>query len=291
MVDWLLSKGAFVGATTVGLPHPGRTALHLAASKSSENGPKMVRLLLDARADPGTATRRGKNTPLHYAIDGRSVETVKALLEKGADPSVANSSGVTPLHKCAAIPGLEDIMQVLLEHGADPNKKASIGAVSAVRGLSSLKNTRDLWQSYYTINTGHTALHIATEAKNTEQTVKILLENGAEPNSRDSAGRSPLHIATIQGSRERMIEILLSAGADPRAEGKDKLTPITLAEQANLQWAVGLMNGKQQNGDDHGHANETSGWGEHAEHAEHAAEAAKGMREREASRWLPKRLF
>ncbi|KAI2896784.1 hypothetical protein CBS76997_9228 [Aspergillus niger] len=341
MVDWLLSKGAFVGATTVGLPHPGRTALHLAASKSSENGPKMVRLLLDARADPGTATRRGKNTPLHYAIDGRSVETVKALLEKGADPSVANSSGVTPLHKCAAIPGLEDIMQVLLEHGADPNKKASIGAVSAVRGLSSLKNTRDLWQSYYTINTGHTALHIATEAKNTEQTVKILLENGAEPNSRDSAGRSPLHIAvvkmqpeamtkmliehgsdpnaqdsygktplsmllttfalqaeqqpemfkTIQGSRERMIEILLSAGADPRAEGKDKLTPITLAEQANLQWAVGLMNGKQQNGDDHGHANETSGWGEHAEHAEHAAEAAKGMLEREASRWLPKRLF
>ncbi|GKZ25079.1 hypothetical protein AbraIFM66951_005286 [Aspergillus brasiliensis] len=341
MVDWLLSKGAFVSVTTLGLPHPGRTALHLAASKRSENGPKMVRSLLRAGASPATVTKQGGNTPLHYAIESRSVETVKALLDKGADPNVASSSGATPLHKCAAIPGLEGIVQVLLDHGADPNKKASIGAVSAARGLSNLRNTRDLWQSYYTANSGHTALHIATEAKNTEQTVKTLLEHGADSNSRDSAGRSPLHIAvvkmqpeamtkmliehgsdpnardsygktplamllttialqveqqpemfkTIQASRERMIEILLSAGADPHAEGKDKQTPITLAEKANLQWAVDLLHRKQQNGDENGNDDETPASPEESEKPEQPDEPPKGMLGRQASRWLPKRPF
>jgi ankyrin repeat protein len=240
MVRWLLKEGAFVDAETLGLPHPGRTALHFAASKRSDAGPRMVHELLKGGAKATAQTRQGGNTPLHYAIEGRSVETVKSLLKAGANPNAASSSGVTPLHRCAAIPGLEEIVKVLLEGGADPNKKTSVGTVSAARGLWGLKASRDLWQTYYAVNTSHTALHIAAKAKDTEQTVKALLEGGADANARDSAGRTPLHVAVVKMEPEAVTKILIESGADVNARDADGTTPllmllITIALQAEQQ--------------------------------------------------------
>ncbi|KAL2811468.1 hypothetical protein BJX63DRAFT_433315 [Aspergillus granulosus] len=240
MVKWLLKEGAYVDAETLGLPHLGRTALHFAASKRSEAGPRLVHELLKGGAKATAHTRQGGNTPLHYAIDGRSVETVKALLKAGADPNAASSSGVTPLHRCAAIPGLEEIVKVLLEGGADPNKKTSVGAVSAARGFWGLKASRDLWQTYYAINTSHTALHIAAKAKDAEQTVKALLVGGADANARDSTGRTPLHVAVVKMEPEAVTKMLIESGTDVNARDGDGNTPllmllITIALQAEQQ--------------------------------------------------------
>ncbi|KAL4736696.1 hypothetical protein BDV11DRAFT_211054 [Aspergillus similis] len=240
MVRWLLKQGASVDVETLGLPHPGRTALHFAASKRSEAGPRMVNELLKGGAKATAVTRQGGNTPLHYAIDGRSVETARALLKAGADPNAASSSGVTPLHRCAAIPGLEEIIETLLEGGADPNKKTSVGAVSAARGLWGFKNSRDLKQTYYAVNTSHTALHIAAKAKDTEATVKALLAGGADANATDSASRTPLHVAVVKMKPEAVTKMLIEAGADVNAKDMDGKTPllmllITIALQAEQQ--------------------------------------------------------
>ncbi|QKX60585.1 uncharacterized protein TRUGW13939_07730 [Talaromyces rugulosus] len=227
MVVWLLENNAYVDAETMGYPHPGRTALHFAASKRSEAGSQMVQTLLNGRAKATAQTRQGGNTPLHYAVDGHSVATVQALLDFHADANATNSSGITALHKAVAVPGLEEVVEALLKGGADPNKKTSIGTVSAARALTSLKASRALWQTYYEVNTSQSALHIAAKVKDAERTVEILLkQGGADPNCQDSAGRTPLHVAVASTDAEAITKLLIESKADVNAQDMDGKTPL-----------------------------------------------------------------
>jgi hypothetical protein len=73
-------------------------------------------LLLEAGADPDARTRSGA-VALHFAKD---VETARLLLEAGADPGLADSRGATPLMG-AILLGDVGLIELLLEHGADPN--------------------------------------------------------------------------------------------------------------------------------------------------------------------------
>jgi ankyrin repeat protein len=339
MIDWLLENGAMIDAETMGYPHPGRTALHFAASKRSDAGPQMVKTLLEKGKSKATVqTRQGGNTPLHYAIDGRSVETVQALLDSKADPNVTNGSGITPLHKAVAIPGLEEIVRVLLKGHADSNKKTSVGTISAARGLNSLRASRAWMKTYYEVNTSQSALHIAAKVKDTERTVEILLREGhANPNCRDSSGRTPLHVAVVrmdaeavakllvefktdlnaqdiagrtplstfmtaaavqaetqprleselngQASRERVLDLLLLHGSDPTIEGKDKRSPIIIATEAKLLWAVDRLTRKhQEDGQDQVDKPEQK-----CEPSNGETGPKRGYLGRQASRWMPSR--
>lgn len=231
MVSWLVENNAYVHAETMGYPHPGRTALHFAASKRSDSGPRMVQILLDGGAKATAKTRQGGNTPLHYAVDGRSVATIQALLESGANPNVTNGSGLTPLHKAVAIPGLEEVVETLLKGGADPNKKTSFGTVTGLRA------SRNLWQNRYEVNISQSALHIAAKVKDAERTVEVLLnQGGADPNCPDSAGRTSLHIAVARTDAEAITKLLIDSKANVNAQDTDGKTPLlTFLTAAALQ--------------------------------------------------------
>ncbi|RAH79098.1 putative skeletrophin [Aspergillus japonicus CBS 114.51] len=228
MVTWLLQNGAIVDATTIGLLHPGRTALHFAAAERSDAGPKMVKELLKAGARPNIFTRSGGNTALHYAIDGRSVETVTTLLAHSADPNVTNSSGITPLHKAAGVPGLEALVEALLKGGADSNRKTTVGMGLAAKGLAAWKASKTLIDTYHAINTAQTALHIAAKVKDAERTVDALLAHGADVNTRDSVGQTPLHVAVVGMDSEVMAKRLIDHGADVDAKDEEHRTPLLL---------------------------------------------------------------
>ncbi|XP_044139350.1 uncharacterized protein LOC122929742 [Bufo gargarizans] len=65
-------------------------------------------------------------TPLHEAVRGRSIETVKLLIEKGADTNLQDQEGNTPLHLASYLrpPSLSSaICQALLKGGSDPSIK------------------------------------------------------------------------------------------------------------------------------------------------------------------------
>lgn len=222
MVAWLVENSAYVHAETMGYPHPGRTALHFAASKRSDSGPRMVQILLDGGAKATAKTRQGGNTPLHYAVDGRSVATIQALLEAGANPNATNGSGVTPLHKAVALPGLEEVVEALLKGGADPNKKTSFGAVAG------LKASRNMWQNRsYEANVSQSALHIAAKVKDAERTVEVLLnQGGADPNCPDSAGRTSLHVAVGRTDAEAITKLLIDSKANVNAQDTDGRSPL-----------------------------------------------------------------
>ncbi len=71
---------------------------------------------------------------------------------------------------------------------------------------------------------GYTALDLAV-IHNSPKIVKILLENGANPNMKDKNGYTPLHRAIIRYSYE-IVELLLKNKADPNIKDKHGYTPL-----------------------------------------------------------------
>jgi ankyrin repeat protein len=90
-VRLLLARGAAVDRNGTGWMTG--TSLHAGASGSHAT---VVRVLLDAGADPNNRQRHGY-TPLHSAAANGDLESVELLLEAGADPAATNDDGQTPL--------------------------------------------------------------------------------------------------------------------------------------------------------------------------------------------------
>jgi hypothetical protein len=59
------------------------------------------------------------------------------------------------------------------------------------------------------------------------ETVKLLLNYGANANARNARGETPLHLAT-RNEFQKVIEVLVLAGCDPTAEDRDGNKPIDL---------------------------------------------------------------
>jgi len=99
----------------------GYTPLGLAAFFKR---PGVVKALLDRGAKPSLPSRDQGFTPLHSAVAndaaGSERDIVRLLLEAGADPNAKSREGGTPLHT-AAFTGDLDVAELLLAHGADPN--------------------------------------------------------------------------------------------------------------------------------------------------------------------------
>jgi uncharacterized protein len=75
-----------------------------------------------------------------------------------------------------------------------------------------------------------TAMHSAVSRLQSD-VVRILLEAGANPNVRQSAGWTPLHAAAMNGDLAS-VELLLASGAEPTATNDEGRSVIDLAEES-----------------------------------------------------------
>jgi hypothetical protein len=135
-------------------------------ARFSEAG--VVRLLLEAGADPRAKDRLLGDTPLHHVSD---VETARLLIAAGADPNARNSAGETPLFNSY----FPEIYPVLVAAGAD---------VSARDG------------------SGYTAVYVA----NSPEAIRALVALGANVNDIAPDGKTPIEVVGNAEAMQAMLD-------------------------------------------------------------------------------------
>jgi ankyrin repeat protein len=139
--------------------HGTRTPLLVAADWPGyfPNGPAIVRLLIEAGADPNADTGGDRpETPLHWAASSDDADVADALINGGADLATPGGSIGTPLDNAVGY-GCWNVARLLVQHGARVDKlwhAAALGLMPRVEELlaatpapSSDEITEAFWQA------------------------------------------------------------------------------------------------------------------------------------------------
>lgn len=219
IVEMLLDKGAKVDAKLeYGDYHA--TPLILAASNGYQD---LAKLLIDRGAGVDTGVWYG-NTALHYAINGEQPELVKFLVDLGANTGQTQSGEWSALQRCYTT---ADCMKVLLEAGADLNWAEPDGTALYLAAYYNSLDVAKLILSYRpdlevkcpaekSWDAGYTALHVAA-SKDFPEMLKLLIEAGAELESKTPMGGTPLILA-VANNAEGCTKALLEYDTDINAK-------------------------------------------------------------------------
>ena len=151
-------------------------------------------------------------TALFMAAERNDLPVVNLLLEYGADPNIICPDQGSPLHFAAIARG-SCCIAPLLRHGAN------------IEAMTSWRQT---------------ALHYVAAYKNDERPAKMLLEAGANTNSRDLDGITPLQWAVVSNG-EKVVEVLLGSGADINNVDNSNNTAVRSAITASRHTILNML--------------------------------------------------
>ncbi|XP_057319948.1 putative ankyrin repeat protein RF_0381 [Microplitis mediator] len=146
-------------------------------------------------------------SPLHVAVRNDSLEIVKLLLSNGADVHAKLTNCHTVLNVAIETASLE-LIKCLLEFGADVNQ------ISVLKADSDDDNNDDDDDDILPSikPKSYTPLHVAAELGRFD-VIKVLINNGADPNAEAVNNQSVLYHAVCGGNYE-IVDYLLEHGAD-----------------------------------------------------------------------------
>lgn len=199
-VRQMIEQGADVNAQ-----FNGRNALHVALREDSR---EMVEYLVEAGADVNARRDRGEGiTTLHYAVRSFSVpySYIRILVNNGADVNAESPDGSLIINNAIRRAGDKNealkIARLLIEQGADLNPEDPDKAPPRVA-----------------------IFHRWTDM------LKLVLENGADPNKVDSKGTYPIHHA-VQKKDVDAVHLLKKHGANLKVKDTDGNTPADIARE------------------------------------------------------------
>lgn len=197
----------------------GNTTLHYVASSENPNG------ILGLASDGCNvnAISNAGDTPLHYAAFHGHAGNVNALLHLGANPYLTNVTGQTPLHLAS-----------------QEGKTKAVEALLRNPGLHKLVDNVDKRHN-------NTALHHAA-LNGHENTVKFLIDSGANKDAQDNHGNTALHLAVIFDQVDA-LKTLLESNADPNLQNKHGNTPLHIAILKDNRESVRVLNNANTNVD------------------------------------------
>lgn len=129
---------------------------------------------------------------LHRAVQTNDIEKVKGMIAEGADVNKPQK-GWTPL-MYSAFYGYPDMTQTLIDKGAEVNAQFNSGKPNLKKGDDQMVYDPKTLKSSYAKFNGFTALHFAVYYDFLD-TIKVLLENGADKNIEDAYGQKPIDYA------------------------------------------------------------------------------------------------
>lgn len=222
-IELLIELGANVNLN----PKPSKWNIHVYtplgnAARGAQ--PKAVELLLKHKADANLCDASGA-TALHNAVltydkdpkfrkdPKKATEVINLLVMHGGNLEIRNNKGETPLMEGAGF-GCSVGVRALLENKADVH--------STPKGIHAI----------YLVDRWYTPLHSAAHRHHTD-TIDILLEYGAEIDSKDRDGDTPLHVAARSCGnpyhREQdAVQHFISRGASAMIQNKQGTTIIDI---------------------------------------------------------------
>jgi hypothetical protein len=163
------------------------------------SGPAIVRILIEAGADPNALTSPGKpETPLHYAASSDDADVAEALIDGGADLEIPGGSIGTPLDNAVGY-GCWHVARLLVARGARVDKlwhAAALGLLPRVEELLTREPPADelneaFWQAC------HGGQRRAAE---------LLLNRGADPNwTPDYSDQTPMQVAAAPDTQRETL--------------------------------------------------------------------------------------
>jgi len=195
----------------------GRTPLHVVADWPGyfPNGPQIVRILIQAGADPNARDpdQPCSETPLHWAASSDDVDVARALIDGGADVEIPDGSIGTPLDNAIGY-ACWHVARLLVRRGAKVDKLWHAGALGMLDRLEELlagqcgTQPEAVSQAFW---------HACAAGQ--RRAAELLLNRGADLNwVPDYARGTPLDAARGLGTRqENVISWLRDKGAQSSA--------------------------------------------------------------------------
>ena len=205
---------------------------------------KLVDLLLAKGLDPNLQLARF--TPLGAAALFGDPEFVESLIERDCDVNVAAADGTTPLMACCfrgAKNGSErvrgacvSVARLLIAKGADVNRRNVAGNTALDLACD---NVLGPWREMISLllKSG-TRLDLCKDAGSwcvtqaagytNHEPLQLMLEHGADPNSRDLTGNTALIYAAARADLP-MVQLLLRSGARVDIRDRDGLAALDIA--------------------------------------------------------------
>lgn len=181
-----------------------------------------LRAIVEDKADTNAPDEQGR-TPLDIAVAAGHAEAVAFLIANGASPTMRTMSLVTT-------PEVLEVLQAALDAR---NLELQLSEAVASGNLPEARRllAQGVSANALTPDNQMSVLMQAVKARRIWM-VRVLLENGADPNYVNPQSKSVLHIAATDAGGP-IVRRLLAAGANPMAAGSNRVTPLHDAVWAN----------------------------------------------------------